>query len=365
MTSLFTIYTANKYSLKIILMAVFLFSQLLTAEPYIAVRTGLKCSSCHVNITGGGKRTEFGNIFIQRYLSSNFVSSKGNVNFSPQLSRFISLGGNLRIRNTATYGYTHTDTAGTKTSAEAGNFLDITEGNIYLEVKLITDRLTFYIDQMVSPNPDNREAFGLLQGLPGRGYLKAGKILLPYGYRLWDDEIYIRESTGFTYSDPDIGLEIGFEPGNYSAVAAVTGNQVSAVASWVRTHYRLGLSWQKATDGSNINMIGIFSGFNAGRFTFLGEIDQIELAQKRNEAYFAEMNFLLIRGLNFKITYNLFNPNLEIPLGRDGQERITFGIEVFPIQFFQLALFYNLNSFIPQNLEFNQNSLGFEMHFFF
>jgi hypothetical protein len=77
------------------------------------------------------------------------------------------------------------------------------------------------------------------------------------------------------------------------------------------------------------------------------------------------LDFLLFRGYNFKVAYELFDRNLDVPLARDGQERITVGLEFFPIQFVQFSAYYYFNRFIPQNLPLNQNVFAMELHFFF
>ena len=67
-----------------------------------------------------------------------------------------------------------------------------------------------------------RELFALF-GFAGtsRAYVKAGKFLPPFGWRLPDDDAFIRQSSGFTYSAPDTGVEIGAEPGRWSLKAMV------------------------------------------------------------------------------------------------------------------------------------------------
>ena len=53
----------------VLLPAAFL-SGVANAEPYLAIKTGTKCSSCHVNQTGGGKRNATGVAYGQTAISA-------------------------------------------------------------------------------------------------------------------------------------------------------------------------------------------------------------------------------------------------------------------------------------------------------
>ena len=174
----------------------------LAAEPYIALRTGLKCSQCHINRSGGGGRTDFGSAWSQTQLPAQTVAVKGR-----RVVDWLGLGFDLRSR----FDWVVNDNV-TPNSA-----FSIPESQLYLEANLIPNTVTLYIDQSLGPDQSRpRELFGLVAWKPLNGYAKFGKFLLPYGWRIWDDNAFIRSVTNYTYKTPDLGVEIGIEPGPLS-----------------------------------------------------------------------------------------------------------------------------------------------------
>lgn len=340
-------------------------------EPYLAIRTGLKCSACHVNRTGGGMRNDFGSV----YGGSNLPLNTGGFQFQNRaLNDWLRVGSNFRL--TGTY------TIPNKTPRTA---LEINRGNVYLEAKLLDQKLTLYFDQTLAPGTSaSREVFALIDWLPVSGYAKVGKFFLPSGLRLLDDQEFIRSQTGFTMHAPDQGVELGFEPGPFSIVASVTngssgtvenddGKQVTGSAAWVSRRVRLGASAShKSQSGqSNIDVFGGFGGLSVGPFSFLGEVDLIRGASSEGPdvdqlAVFGEGDVLLTQGVNAKVTYGYHDRNVD--RADDARTRARFGLEVFPIPYFQLSGFYVLRDDIPETEPLSlpqDDQIVVELHLFF
>ena len=333
-------------------------------EPYLSVRTGLRCSQCHTNRTGGGGRTAFGIMYAQTMLGMRKFEFRNRL-----LNDFVAVGGNLRVL-----------ASGTPTETTPRTTIGLHEATVQVEVRVVSDVLAFYVDQTLGPtNASNREAFALLERLPLNGYLKVGKFLLPYGWRLVDDAEYIRQRTGFTYQTPDQGVEVGIEPGPLSLFVSLTngtqgadennnGKQVTATAAIVLPRFTLGASASR-NDGltGRRDVVGAFGGFNLGRFAVLGEADLIidsavERTDKEQLVGFVEGDFLAVPGLNLKVTYGYLDRDRTV--AQDAKTRLRLGIEAFPIQFLQISGFYTLLQDIPQaTTDLDRISLEFHVYF--
>lgn len=340
----------------------------LVAEPYLAIRTGLKCSQCHVNRTGGGARNAFGSAWAQTELPMRTVGVR-----SRSLTDWVAIGFDLRA--VASLVAREPDNAPPPRTA-----VEINEAQVQVEARVISNILAFYLDETVGPDRAvAREAFALVEWRPLNGYAKAGKFLLPYGLRLWDDAAFIRSQTGFTYQTPDIGFEVGIEPGPLSLALAVSnGNQgsvendadkmVTASAALVYPRVRVGASGSRnSAPGSRTEIVGGFGGFTLGqRLVVLGEADWILstfAGQPDRDQFVAyvEGDLLLSKGWNAKVTYGYHDPNLD--LAEDQRVRMRFGLEAFPVSFVQLSAFYNFNDNAGAPDDLDVVSLEVHLHF--
>lgn len=338
------------------------------AEPYMAVQMGAKCSACHVNPSGGGKRTEFGSIYGMTVLTRSDVTEiwQGN-----KLNDFVSLGGDLRANAVSTRIPNQDNTLAFETE----------EMLLYLEVQLLPDQLTFYFDQRLGPGgTSNREAYALYWFRDKSMYVKAGRMFLPFGYRLEDDTAFVRQVSGINYNTPDDGVEAGLEIGNVTANLAITngtaggaenntGKQYSLRTSYVLPDWRVGVSYNfNDVENQDREMAALFAGLRTGKVYWLLEgnyiVDDVAPGEQLKQfVALAEANLGLWKGHNFKLTYEYFDPNDDI--AEDERTRLSLIWEFFPIQFTQLSLGYRDSDGIPQNDLQNTEELFFQLHNYF
>jgi hypothetical protein len=358
---------------KLLLFILILFADhFVFAEPYIAIREGLKCSACHSNKTGGGKRTRMGagvGATDLPWRPLDLEKEKLPSYFSVLNDR-ISFGGDFRVAYDATFS---------KESLASDSF-ETDKSNAYFQGDLVPSHVTFYVDESIAPGgAQTREIFGLIHGIPGRTYIKAGKFLPPYGLRLEDDRAFIREVTGFNFNNPDTGIEFGTEPGNFSFAGAVTNGtssisdsnkakQVSATGGYIGNRFRIGGSGDYNDSGSSTRkMGGVWAGLSIQKFVVLGEADwihdQFDNGEQSQLVTYSELDYQFVHGWNFKVGYEYYDPNRDI--AENQRDRVIIGIEPFITSFVHLQLFYRFNQSIPQNIPQNADELELRFHIYF
>jgi hypothetical protein len=338
------------------------------AEPWIAVKQGLKCMNCHVNNTGGGMRNTFGNIWGQTELPAKRVDT--GEPWTGELNRFLALGGDLRATGTAT------DTPNQPSESS----FDTEELRVYLEVRAIPDRLSLYVDQKLAPGGSaNQEAYGRLWFDNNRFYVKAGQMYLPYGLRLQDDSAFIRQIPGINFATPDRGAEVGVEIEKWSAQFAVTngtaggaevdnGKQYSLRVEHIQSIWRAGASFNyNDADAGSRQMPNIFAGVRTGPIAWLAEADYIlddSFEPRRKLAVgLIEANWGFQKGNNLKVTAEYFEPDRDV--SEDQQNRYSVVWEYTPLQFVQLRVGARYYDGIPQNDLQNRRLVFAQVHGFF
>ena len=338
------------------------------AEPYLAAQMGLKCVQCHVNPTGGGLRSVFGNTFAQTTMAQKRIGAEEDL-WTGQVMKFLSIGGNAR----ANFNWEEIP------NQDSTNDFEVEEARAYLDFGVIPNRLSVYLDQRFAPGTStNLEANVRYWIRENAWYVKAGRMYLPFGYRVDDDGAFVRGLSGINMQAPDEGVELGFESGSWSTQLAVSngagggaeidsGKQVVTRAEFVKSNWRGGASLlYNDTDLGTRSGAGLFGAFKLGPVTLLGEVDYFDdesIGDGKLLATLTEVDWKIMQGHNLKLTYEWFEPNDD--LDEDEQVRAGLIYEWSPIQFVQLRAGVRVFDGIPQNDNQNRKQAFLQLHGFF
>jgi hypothetical protein len=354
----------------------------LRAEPYLMVRAGAKCGDCHTNLTGGGKRTAFAHIHAHDILQDLDLLPipEGAKAFNGEINSYVSIGGDLRVRNTTRFSDNGSKVPTNKAFRENldSNDLGVEEFLLYGQVDLWPDVVTLYVDEDFNGGATNREAFALVRGfLPWDTYVKAGRLFPTFGLRVHDDEAFVRRRSGYTFDSSDEGGEVGFGPGPFFLATSVTNGepgdkdvQVTVNGYSILTDLPVvrnalaGASF--AYQSTDRNVAAFYGGSNLWRFTYLGEFDYINdrttASRDRRDhfAAYAEVDLLLLTWLNVRGTFDFVGVS-----GDRDQTRYGIGLEPFINRFLQPRIQYRVNNGPGDEPDLNVDELWLELHLFF
>lgn len=342
------------------------------AEPYLAVESGLKCAICHVNPSGGGKRTLFGMTYARTQIAArNILVDDDPQPWNSEINRWLGIGGDYRG------GYTSSDVPGQPDNSDWST----EKATLQLEVRAIPGLLTFYGDQQLAPgNSENREAYVLATPGNGKYTIKAGQFFLPFGLRLQDDNTFVRQRSGISFTTPDKGVEFGLELPKWSAQAAFTDgtagagsapgkDQTSLSATYILPRWRVGASYNVNEDPlGDRTMQALFAGWRTGPISWLAELDFIkdDLPGGGDTQIYAtliEGNWRFRKGHNLKVGYEYLDPSDNV--SEDEEERYSIVWEYSPFQLFQARVGYRAYNGVPLIPSTNRDDFFLELHAFF
>jgi hypothetical protein len=321
------------------------------AVPRYSARYEQKCALCHTNPTGGGMR----NLYASQYLVPEEMAwSKPKKDIlskiDPEISKGVVIGTDFRLF----HRYSNDDQLQT-------NFFQM-QGDIYLDFQM-DDNLSLYYDQGIS---SSYELFGLWQGLPLTGYVKAGRFVPSYGWRFDDHTMFVRSQLGFMPpANSDVGIEFGVSPGRSDIqLAVLNGNRGSTydtnkkLAACLNGVYRFHLAdvgvalggagyWQDGNE-SNYGTGGFFGSLTWWRLVWLGELDYT-LEERHGDDHTTglvtshEVSYLWRQGLELRATYDFFDGDYNVKSG--ARSRWGGGVFVMPRSFLALEALYRKTTY--------------------
>jgi hypothetical protein len=362
-----------------------LVSRVAVAEPYIAIQQGYKCIQCHVNPTGGGLRTTFGDVFAENVLPAKTLPPGSPVWTGQVVQDIVRIGGDLRTDWSRT----------TEPQAPTVQAFALEQARVYADVSVIPNLLGVYVDEQIAPGTQTMEAY-LRYGDTSNWYLKAGHFYLPFGWRLQDQTAFVREVTGVNMNTPDTGVEFGLErqhlewqfditngAANTSSTTSTSTSTGTSTGSsggegymlttqllYTQSIWRIGAAGAhtQSNVAGNRDMSGLFAGLRTGPVAWLGEVDVVRQAGYSDGTHtmvpmLGEMDWEFLKGSNLKLTYEFYDPDVHV--AHNQETRWSALYELTPIPFLQIRTGYRRYQGIPQDNAQNETLAFVEAHGFF
>jgi hypothetical protein len=267
-------------------------------------------------------------------------------------------------------------------------------------------------DYPYSPLGTKSEIYGMLAGLPAGLYFKAGRFIPNFGLKIAEHRAYNRSYNDFyTPYASDAGIEIGISPAWFTLTVGLSNGssydkngrannsydfdaQKQFTASgdfrWSSRNgkyaFGLGISFInnpfKYDPQKNINAIknvgSVF--FSAGlfeRISLLGEITYNRTEYKDSimnkndvKTVFGEIDIRVIQGLEVKVQFEDYNPQLGINTGSQLRRRYSFGTVVNPLTGMEIECIYRVvqepglkNQIPSSDIENNEFQTVFRFYF--
>ena len=207
--------------------------------PLYAARNGLACGTCHFDPNGGGPRNEFGFTFAKNRHSQEPEPEGAwkDLNLTNRVGEAMPVyfGVNQRFM-------TLTNTTVKSDSVDRFGFFNM-ENAIHIAFQPHPRLTLVYTDDWFASvanaaTPRQREAWGMIGGLPFESYLRAGRFRVPVGLRMDDHTVATRagflDFVGGTFLPydprlPDMGLEVGAERAGVFGRAAYTNGRANTL----------------------------------------------------------------------------------------------------------------------------------------
>ncbi len=330
------------------------------ATPRLASIVGQNCNLCHHNPTGGGLRSLYASQYlVPTRLAARPLPEGAKAPVNPQIGDDVTVGADLRFFHLK------------EEDQVAGNNFLTMQASVYLAFQP-DPRASLYIHQEFGQGSAQAyEVYAMGYVLPKTGYVKIGKFIPAFGWKVPDHRAFTRREYVFFPPFPpqaDTGVEAGIYPGPVSLEASITNGEfrgsrdtneelaftargsVRGASSRFGVNAVAGASYhQRGEKGDGVWSGGPFASATWNRITWLGEVDwtHTELPAQGVSARSSqtavtlsqEASLRLMQGVDLVFAHDFFDPTKNEKTG--SLQRWGAGMDVLGTHFLEIsAMFY-------------------------